>query len=211
MSWFDILKEPLISVPKSIVSMKKPKKVETNEDCKERLGAFIEKVKSIVPSGSVYEPYGPFTKYIEGNRRNYYQKWDEIPEEVACKIIEMLRKEANNKDYADGGVTYRGKFPKVREKHGNMSRLADVDDYEIEVEFAKSDMALTGRMENRGRLLISVSSGSKRLYLLRVYLRVGDDVVEPDTAKVAPRSSGQWSPREQGDFDNYDKIKAVIP
>ena len=204
MSWFDIIKEPLISVPKSIVSMKKPKKVETKEDCKERLGAFIEKVKGIVPSGSVYEPYGPFTKYIEGNRRNYYQKWDEIPEEVACKIIEMLRKEANNKDYSDGGVTYRGKFPKVREKHGNMSRLADVDDYEIEVEFAKSDMALTHRMENRGRLLISVSSGSKRLYLLRVYLRVGD-VVEPDTATVAP------PPREQADFDNYDKIKAVIP
>jgi hypothetical protein len=49
-----------------------------------------------------------------------------------------------------------------------------------------------------------VVSGSKRLYLLRVYLRVGD-VVEPDTATVAP------PPREQGDFDNYDKIKAVIP
>tara|TARA_B100000287_G_scaffold434116_2_gene497662 strand:- start:269 stop:844 length:576 start_codon:yes stop_codon:yes gene_type:complete len=191
MSWFDILKEPLISVPKSIVSMKKPKKVETKEDCKERLGAFIEKVKSIVPSGSVHEPYGPFTK-------------DEIPEEVACKVIEMLRKEANNKDYADGGVSYRGKFPKVREKHGNMSRLADVDGYDIEVEFAKSDMALTDRSENRGRLFISVFSGSKKLYLLRVYLRVGD-VVGPDTATVAP------PPKEQGDFDNYDKIKAVIP
>ena len=97
----------------------------------------------------------------------------------------MLRKEANNKDYADGGVTYRGKFPKVREKHGNMSRLAEVDDYEIEVEFAKSDMALTNRMENRGRLLIYVFSGSKKLYLLRVYLRIGD-VVEPDTATSPP-------------------------
>tara|TARA_R100001082_G_C4365636_1_gene161780 strand:- start:337 stop:972 length:636 start_codon:yes stop_codon:yes gene_type:complete len=211
MSWFDILKEPLISVPKSIVSMKKPKKVEIKEDCKERLGAFIEKVKSIVPSGSVYEPYGPFTKYIEGmNRRNYYyQKWDEVSEEVACKIIEMLRKEANNKDYADGGVTYRGKFPKVREKHGNMSRLAEVDDYEIEVEFAKSDMALTNRMENRGRLLIYVFSGSKKLYLLRVYLRIGD-VVEPDTATVAPPPRARPN-EEQEDFDNYDKIKAVIP
>ena len=190
MSWFDIIKEPLISIPKGSVRIKKPKKIETREDCKERLKAFIEKVKSMVPSQHVIE--------IGNNTL------DGVPEEVACKAIELLRKEANNKSYVDGGVTYRGKFPKVREQHGNMSRLADVEEYAIEVEFAKSDMALTDRMENRGRLLITVFSGSKRLYLLRVYLRVGD-VVEIFFLMIRP------PPREQADFDNYDKIKAVIP
>ena len=135
MSWFDILKEPLISVPKSIVSMKKPKKVETKEECKERLKAFIEKVKNVVGSQEV----------IEVGNNNL----DGIPEEAVCKALELLRKEANNKEYVDGGVSYRGKFPEVRERSGNLQRMEDVGEWEITVLFAKFDMRTREEMRSK--------------------------------------------------------------
>jgi hypothetical protein len=182
MNWFDILKEPLISVPKSIVSMKKPKKVETKEDCKERLRAFIEKVKSLVP--------GSYTKdnYVNDGAvgESGMDRFNEIPEEVACKAIELLRKEANNKDYEDGGVSYRGRFPKLREKHGNLKRMDEIDDWEISVLLAKFDMG--DRSRNKGALFFEFRRNLESVYAINVNF---------DT--------------EIPELDNYDKVKAVIP
>jgi len=181
LSWFDIIKEPLISVPKSIVSMKKPKKVETKEDCKERLKAFIEKVRSLTAE--------------RGVREHGFANFDKIPEEAACKALELLRKEANNKDYIDGGVTYRGRFPEVREKHGNLPRLDDYEDWEISVLFAKFDMAdrSEDRNMNKGLLFIEFHSHNKIQDVFQGYeFNVHFDMEIPG-------------------LDNYDKVKAVIP
>ena len=177
MSWFDILKEPLISVPKSIVSMKKPKKVETKEDCKERLRAFIEKVRSLTA--------------LRGVRETGFANFDKIPEEAACKALELLRKEANNKDYIDGGVSYRGKFPEIREAHGNLPRLDDFGDWEISVLFAKFDTA--DRSKDKGLLFIEFHSHNKIQDAFQGYeFNVHFDTQTPE-------------------LDNYDKVKAVIP
>ena len=175
MNWFDILKEPLISVPKSIVSMKKPKKVETKEDCKERLKAFIEKVKSLVAG--------------QGLGEKGMDKFNEIPEEVACKAIELLRKEANNKDYVDGGVIYRGKFPQVRERQGNLQRFDEIDDWEVSVLFAKFDIIVMGdRSRDKGALFILFRRNLEYVYGIHVNF----DTKTPE-------------------LDNFDKVKAVIP
>jgi len=174
MSWFDILKEPLISVPKSIVSMKKPKKVETKEDCKERLKAFIEKVRSLTA--------------LRGVRETGFANFDKIPEEAACKALELLRKEANNKDYfdefnvyfdADGEVSYRGKL------------LDDYEDWKISVVFAKFNMA--DRSKDKGLLFIEFHSHNKIQDVFQGYeFNVYFDADTPE-------------------LDNYDKVKAVIP
>jgi len=182
MNWFDILKEPLISVPKSIVSMKKPKKVETKEDCKERLKAFIEKVKSMVPSQHVIEV---------GNNT-----LDGIPEEVACKVIELLRKEANNKSYVDGGVTYRGKFPEVRERQGNLPRLEDVGEWEISVLFAKFDVRTM--YEKR-----SISAGT-------LYIEFYESLYQREERSRDYKISVHFDMKTPEE-DNYDKVKAAIP
>ena len=183
MSWFDIIKEPLISIPKGSVRIKKPKKIETREDCKERLKAFIEKVKSITVSQQVTE--------VGNNKLEY------VPEEAACKALELLRKEANNKDYFDGGVNYRGKFPEVRERHGNLPRYDDVGDWEISVVFAKFDLA--DRSKERGMLSIEffkhdgqtarlAGAFSEGYYKISVYFNT-----------------------KRPEHDNYDKVKAVVP
>ena len=89
MSWFDILKEPLISVPKSIVSMKKPKKIETREDCKERIKAFLNRLDAfcdeaekvaLVESANVYTEIANMKETVDG-----------LEEEDACKVLEEIR------------------------------------------------------------------------------------------------------------------------
>jgi len=184
MSWFDILKEPLISVPKSIVSMKKPKKVETKEECKERLKAFIEKVKNVVGSQEV----------IEVGNNNL----DGIPEEAVCKALELLRKEANNKEYVDGGVSYRGKFPEVRERSGNLQRMEDVGEWEITVLFAKFDMRT--REEMRSKTL-----GTLYIEFYNKFSHLPERNTEMDY-QISVHFDTQTP-----EYDNYDKVKAVIP
>ena len=181
MSWFDILKEPLISVPKSIVSMKKPKKVETREECKEKLKKLFRDVFDLKPQGKILVS------------RYYTHGFDDMPEEVACKVIELLKKEANNKDYADGGVSYQGRFPEVREQHGNMPRLEDVGEYSITVEFAKFDMAAANRDKIEGRLLIVVDNPED--------YTICEFYAHPRRLRVDDERVGEW----------YDDIKAVIP
>ena len=41
MNWFDIIKKPLISIPKGSVRIKKPKKIETKEECLPKIKKWI--------------------------------------------------------------------------------------------------------------------------------------------------------------------------
>ena len=89
MSWFDILKEPLISVPKSIVSMKKPKKIETSEDCKERIKAFLNRLDAFcdeVEKVAFLEAANVYTEIA-----NMKETVDGLEEEDACKVLEEIR------------------------------------------------------------------------------------------------------------------------
>ena len=100
MSWFDIIKEPLISIPKGSVRIKKPKKIETKKECKERIKAFLGRLKDFCKETSNKDEFQqPF--YSEGFAKIYWNDWeiddmegaiDIIEEEAACKLLEEIRK-----------------------------------------------------------------------------------------------------------------------
>ena len=89
MNWFDILKEPLISVPKSIVSMKKPKKVETREDCKERIKTFLNRLDAFCDEAEKVALVESANVYTE--IANMKETVDALEEEDACKVLEEIR------------------------------------------------------------------------------------------------------------------------
>ena len=89
MSWFDILKEPLISVPKSIVSMKKPKKIETREDCKERIKTFLNRLDAFCDEAEKVALVEAANVYTE--IANMKEIVDDLEEEDACKVLEEIR------------------------------------------------------------------------------------------------------------------------
>tara|TARA_R100000458_G_C8115860_1_gene136781 strand:- start:43 stop:609 length:567 start_codon:yes stop_codon:yes gene_type:complete len=93
LSWFDIIKEPLISIPKGSVRIKKPKKIETNDECLPKVKEFLKNVSRIIAN----EP--DFTIFFEKDGGHCYVEDFNIPEEFACEILEGLN--SNRVDYDD--------------------------------------------------------------------------------------------------------------
>ena len=84
MSWFDIIKEPLISIPKGSVRIKKPKKIETKDKCLPKVKGFLWDVFRII----VNEP--DFTIFFEKDGGHCYVQDFNISEEYACKILQAM-------------------------------------------------------------------------------------------------------------------------
>jgi hypothetical protein len=102
LSWFDIIKEPLISIPKGSVRIKKPKKIETNDECLPKVKGFLKNVSRIIAN----EP--DFTLFFEKDGGHCYVEDFNIPEEFACEILEGLNSDGfwvdgpNGEAFLDG-------------------------------------------------------------------------------------------------------------
>jgi len=107
MSWFDIIKEPLISIPKGSVRIKKPKKIETNDECLPKVKGFLKNVSRIIAN----EP--DFTMVFEKGGGHCYVEDFNISEEYACKILEAM---SMNSPSEQGGFS-------ISESEGNMAYL----------------------------------------------------------------------------------------
>tara|TARA_B100000131_G_scaffold295366_1_gene312328 strand:- start:887 stop:1438 length:552 start_codon:yes stop_codon:yes gene_type:complete len=106
LSWFDIIKEPLISIPKGSVRIKKPKKIETKKECKERIKAFLGRLRDFCKETSNKDEFQQ-PIYSEGYAKIYWVEWeiddmegaiDTIEEEAACKLLEEIRKAIQSRE-----------------------------------------------------------------------------------------------------------------
>ncbi len=111
MSWFDIIKEPLISIPKGSVRIKKPKKIETKDECLPKVKEFLFDVDLIIAN----EP--DFTISFEKDGSHCYVQDFNISEEYACKILQAISMNSplggfsiswfeGNVAYLDSNLTY---------------------------------------------------------------------------------------------------------
>ncbi len=104
MSWFDIIKEPLISIPKGSVRIKKPKKIETNDKCLPKVKKFLWDVFPIIANES------DFTILFEKDGGHCYVQDFNISEEYACKILQAMSMNSPPRGFmiswAEGNVAY---------------------------------------------------------------------------------------------------------
>lgn len=84
LSWFDIIKKPLISIPKGSVRIKKPKKIETKEECLPKIKKWLGDVSRIIANES------DFTIFFEKDGGHCYVQDFNISEEYACNILQAM-------------------------------------------------------------------------------------------------------------------------
>ena len=84
MNWFDIIKKPLISIPKGGVRIKKPKKIETKEECLPKIKKWLGDVSRIIANE-------PDFKITFSNSSGVCEVEEfNIPEEFACRMLEAM-------------------------------------------------------------------------------------------------------------------------
>ena len=84
LSWFDIIKKPLISIPKGSVRIKKPKKIETKEECLPKIKKWLGDVSRIIAN----EPDFKIT-FAKSSGVCEVEEFN-IPEEFACRMLEAM-------------------------------------------------------------------------------------------------------------------------
>jgi len=108
LSWFDIIKKPLISIPKGSVRIKKPKKIETKEECLPKIKKWLGDVSRIIAN----EPDFKIT-FAKSSGVCEVEEFN-IPEEFACRMLEAMSDKTTkgftaltspNVAYLDGELT----------------------------------------------------------------------------------------------------------
>jgi len=121
LSWFDIIKKPLISIPKGSVRIKKPKKIETNDECLPKIKKFLRDVSRIIAN----EP--DFTMIFEKGGGHCYVEDFNISEEYACKILEAMSMYSHSEGFSisefEGNMAYLDGYLTDEELYSNYMPL----------------------------------------------------------------------------------------